>query len=105
VLNQDLENSMVKISQVSCTIYPQRPKPEGWKTMIRDALIAQQISDLMIEFQSRLNSSIVTVKEKCSSEEFIAYRRAVGKTMGEMLLEVMNPLYVEHPSLKPSGLE
>jgi hypothetical protein len=73
--------------------------------MIRDALVAKQISDLMVEFQSRLDSSIVTVEEKCSSEEFDAYRRAVGKIMGEMLLEVLNPLYVEHPLLKPSQLD
>jgi len=25
--------------------------------------------------------------------------------MGEMLLEVMNPLYREHPDLKPAGLD
>jgi hypothetical protein len=75
------------------------------KAMIRDDLVAQQICDLIVEFQSRLNSSIFTVKEKCSSEEFKVYRRAVGKIMGEVLLEVMNPLYAQHPSLKPPELE
>ena len=72
--------------------------------MIRDPRIAQQVSDLMIEFQGRLNGSIITVQEKCSSEEFKVYRLAVGKIMGEMLLEVMNPLYARHPALKPSEL-
>jgi len=72
--------------------------------MIKDALVAQQISDLMIEFGSRLDISIATVQEKCSSEEFTVYRRAVGRIMGEMLLEVMNPLYAQHPSLKPIAL-
>jgi hypothetical protein len=32
------------------------------------------------------------------------YRRAVGKIMGEVLLEVLNPLYAKHPTLKPPGL-
>jgi hypothetical protein len=64
--------------------------------MIRNAAVARQISDLMVEFQGRLNSSIITVEEKCSSQEFKDYRLAVGKIMGEMLLEVMNPLYVKH---------
>jgi hypothetical protein len=59
----------------------------------------------MIEFGGRLNNSIITVKEACPSQEFKAYRLAVGKIMGEMLLEVMNPLYAEHPSLKPQALE
>lgn len=73
--------------------------------MIRDAEVARQISDLMIEFSSRLDSSIATVKERCAPEEFEIYRRGVGRVLGEMLLEVMNPLYAEHPSLKPPGLD
>jgi len=32
-------------------------------------------------------------------------RLAAAKVMGEMLLEVMNPLYREHPELKPEGLD
>jgi hypothetical protein len=73
--------------------------------MIRDVHVAQRISDLRIEFQGRLNNSIFVVEEKCSFEEFKAYRLAVGKIMGEMLLEVLNPLYAEHPSIKPPELE
>lgn len=72
--------------------------------MIKDPLVAQQVSDLMIEFQGRLNDSIIAVQENCSSEEFKAYRLAAGRVMGEMLLEVMNPLYARHPSLKPPEL-
>lgn len=35
----------------------------------------------------------------------VNYRLAVAKVLGEMLLEVMNPLYAEHPDLKCAGLE
>ncbi len=73
--------------------------------MIRDPKIAQQISNLMLEFQSRLDNSIAMVRANCSPEEFANYRRAVGRVMGEMLLAVLNPLYKEHPSLKPPELE
>jgi hypothetical protein len=73
--------------------------------MIKNALIARQVSDLMIEFHGRLDQSIVLVQEKCSSGEFKSYRLAVARIMGEMLLEVINPLYVQHPSLKPPGME
>jgi len=73
--------------------------------MIRDARIAKQVSDLMIEFSGRLDGSIATVRDQCSPEEFAAYRRAVGRIMGEMLLEVLNPLYAEHPALKPAEME
>ncbi|MGB8592986.1 MAG: hypothetical protein WA674_08380 [Candidatus Acidiferrales bacterium] len=73
--------------------------------MIGDAQIAKQVSDLMIEFSGRLDGSIATVRDQCSPEEFATYRRAVGRIMGEMLLEVLNPLYAEHPSLKPAEME
>jgi hypothetical protein len=78
---------------------------ERGRAMIKDPLIAQQVSDLMIEFQGRLNDSIIAVQEQCSLEEFKVYRLAAAKIMAEMLLEVMNPLYAQHPSLKPPELE
>ena len=73
--------------------------------MISNAAVAQQISDLMVEFGGRLNDSLLAVQEKCPTEEFQVYRRAVAKIMGEMLLEIMNPLYAEHPSIKPPELD
>ena len=59
----------------------------------------------MIEFGAQLNESVALAKERCSEAEFKAYRTVVGRLMGEMLLEVMNPLYVEHPDLKPKELK
>jgi hypothetical protein len=47
--------------------------------MIRDARIAKQVSDLMIEFSGRLDGSIATVREQCSPEEFAAYRRDAAR--------------------------
>jgi hypothetical protein len=73
--------------------------------LIKDPSIARQISDLMIEFGARIDQSIVTVQDQCSPEELKMYRLAAAKVLAEMLLEVMNPLYAEHPDLKPPGLE
>jgi hypothetical protein len=73
--------------------------------MIRDAAVARRISDLMIEISGRLDTSIANVRDQCSSEEFQAYRRAVGGILGEILLEVLNPLYAEHPALKPPEMD
>ena len=63
--------------------------------MIKDGAVARQVSHLMLEFSKRLDRSILTVREHCPPEEFKAYRLAVAKVLGEMLLEVMNPLYAE----------
>ncbi|MHC1727307.1 MAG: hypothetical protein AB9866_15095 [Syntrophobacteraceae bacterium] len=73
--------------------------------MIRDKEIATKISLLMLEFGARIDDSILLVKEHCSYEEFHMYRMAAGRVMGEMLLNIMNPIYTEHPELKPSELE
>ena len=73
--------------------------------MIKDPSIARQVSDLMIEFSQRLDESILIVQEHCSPDEFKVYRLAVAKVLGEALLEVMDPLYAEHPDLKPAGFE
>jgi hypothetical protein len=73
--------------------------------MIKVSLIAQEVSNLMIEFQGRLNDSLIVVQEQCSLEGFKVYRLAVAKIMAEMLLEVMNPLYAQHPAIKPPELD
>lgn len=73
--------------------------------MIKSKDIAEKISALMIKYSAELNDSIILVKEQCSEEEFLKYRKAAAYIMGEMLIRVMNPLYAEHPDLKPEGLK
>jgi hypothetical protein len=73
--------------------------------MIRNTAVARQISELMIGISGQLDRSIVKVKTQCSAEEFEAYKHAVGRILGDVLLEVLNPLYAEHPSLKPPQMD
>jgi phytoene/squalene synthetase len=73
--------------------------------MIENEEIAREVSNLMIDFSHRLDASVARVQDHGTDEEFKTYRRAVGKVLGEMLLEIMNPLYARHPSLKPDGLK
>ncbi len=72
--------------------------------MINDHNIAQQVSRLMLEYGKKMDASVELVRRNCSVEEFETYRRAVGKIMGYMLLDVMNPLYERHPDIKPVDL-
>ncbi len=73
--------------------------------MIREKAVAKEVSQLMIEYGAKLDASVALVKQQCSTEEFEAYRKAVGKIMGYMLLDVMNPLYEKHRDLKPAELD
>ena len=75
------------------------------RTFVSNAETAKQVSDVMLDVSSRLNESIILVQDTCSEDEFKDYRRAVGAVMGEILLEVLNPLYKQHPSLKPKGFD
>lgn len=72
--------------------------------MIKNEAVARQISELMLDIGGRLDQSVADVQESCSPDEFRVYRRAVGAVMAEILLEIMDPLYAEHPSIKPPGL-
>jgi hypothetical protein len=73
--------------------------------MIENEDIAQQISELMLEYGARLDRSVALVQDHCSEQELQIYRRAVGTIMGEMLLQVMSPICARHPGLKPKGLK
>lgn len=65
---------------------------------------AKAISELMVSMGARLNESVRLVQATEDDSEFKRYRDSVSKLMTVMLLEIMNPLYAEHPELKPPEL-
>lgn len=73
--------------------------------MIEREDVAAEVSKLMLEFAAKLDASVALVQARCAPEELQVYRRAVGGIMASMLLDVMNPLYLKHPQLKPKGLK
>jgi hypothetical protein len=79
-------------------------KGGGLLNIVRDELVAAKISELMLDIGKRLDASILLVMQNCSPQEFNAYRTVVGRLMGEILLEILNPLYSQHTSLKPPEL-
>jgi hypothetical protein len=66
---------------------------------------AKAVSELMLSMGASLDASISTVQSSESDAEFRKYRDSVSKILITMLLEIMNPLYAEHPDLKPPQLE
>lgn len=67
--------------------------------------VAETINQLMLEYGAKLNESVRLVMESSSAGELEGYRAAVGQIMGTMLLDIMEPIYREHPDLKPPELE
>lgn len=66
---------------------------------------AKAISEVMVSVGAQLNESIRLVRSTEEDAEFIRYRDSVSRLMTIMLLEIMNPLYMEHPELKPPELQ
>ena len=56
---------------------------------------------LMLEIGAKLDASVADVQASCLLPEFEKHRREVGQIMGRMLLDIMNPLYDQHPEIKP----
>jgi hypothetical protein len=69
--------------------------------MISDPNTAKHISDLMRKIFYLLEESDRMVKETCSPEDIAAYQHAVGRILSPVFVEVLNPLYHQHPELKP----
>jgi hypothetical protein len=73
--------------------------------MIRDEGIARHVSNVMLDINNRLELSVAIVREHCSADETKQYGISVGRLICEIFDRILDPLYLEHPSLKPPGLE
>lgn len=72
--------------------------------MIDDKVFAKNVSDMLLQQGKALDESLLLVKNNCSEEDFLKYRHGVSKVMGEILIELLNPIYKMHPDLKPPEL-
>ncbi|WP_373877500.1 hypothetical protein, partial [Escherichia fergusonii] len=72
--------------------------------MFKDKTLAADISALMLNIGSQLDASVLYVQQACDESELNIYRSAVGEIMGRMLIDIMNPIYKQHPELKPKEL-
>jgi hypothetical protein len=73
--------------------------------LFEDQAVARGVSDLMLDIGERLNASLIEVQAKCNTVEAVRYHEVVDRIMGEIFVEVMNPIYAKHPELKPDELE
>lgn len=69
--------------------------------VIKDSIAAKEVSELMMHVFIQLSDSCLRIKERCSPEEYQAYMKAIAKLTGDINFDVMEPLYKEHPELKP----
>jgi hypothetical protein len=64
--------------------------------------VAQQLSNQLSDILGQLDGSVRLVMENCTEEEFHSFREGIGKVMGALVLDVMEPLYATNPEVKPA---
>lgn len=71
--------------------------------MVENREIAFEINNRALEVSRLMNEIVVIAQAECSSEEMRVLKLAVGRVLGELLFEILNPLYRAHSELKPDG--
>lgn len=64
---------------------------------------ARKILDAAFEGSQVFDRSVFYAKAGMAEPDFLAYRRKVAEFLGDILIDVINPLLNEHPDLKPEG--
>lgn len=63
--------------------------------------VAEEISKMTFECCAKLEDSVGLVNEECDAEEAKRYRRAVAEAVATMVADILRPIWVEYPDLKP----
>jgi hypothetical protein len=69
-----------------------------------DQETAKKLIGLMLDCSKKLDDAIVLMTESASGDDAMKLRRAAGKIMGHIFLEILDPVYREHPELEPEEL-
>jgi hypothetical protein len=72
--------------------------------MISDKQLAGTLLSALLQASGTIDHTVRLARDAAPPDEFLAYRAAVAKVLGEML-ELVNPIIARHPDLKPSGWE
>lgn len=57
--------------------------------------------EVVIKNAGEQDAALARIQPMCSADEFSEYRLMIGKSMGAMLFEVINPIVAKYPELKP----
>jgi hypothetical protein len=73
--------------------------------MISTNNLASKVSAAGEQFIVSLNVALNTAKDSCSPEEFERFKKAIGTIIGTLEIELLWPLYKQHPDLEPESLK
>jgi hypothetical protein len=67
--------------------------------------LATEICTEMLDIGARLNEKLRSIRDNCPDEEFRKYRMGFANAKASIFLEVLEPIFKEHPSLEPAYLK
>ncbi|MBK8257178.1 MAG: hypothetical protein IPK82_31460 [Polyangiaceae bacterium] len=66
---------------------------------------ALKVNPMLVDCYFKLHETIDIVRQNSNEEEFQAYCAAVGKVLGYLLLDVLEPIYAQNSDLRPDLLK
>jgi hypothetical protein len=60
---------------------------------------------VILRHEAEQDAVLADIEKLCAKDEFDRYKRMIGKPMGTMLLEIINPIVGKYPELKPPEME
>ena len=73
--------------------------------MISNKDTAREVERMMWQCSAILDDSIRRVMDTCPEEEFKAYRLVVARILGDIYLNVQQPIHLQYPDLEPHSLK
>jgi len=73
--------------------------------MVKDRELARTAMVMAEAFIRGVNGLLQEAQERCSPDEYEAFKRGVGISMGTVDMRLLEPLYRVHPDLMPEGYE
>lgn len=62
---------------------------------------AKIILEAVIKNVGEQDAALARIQPMCSEDEFSEYRHMIGKSMGAIISEIINPIVAKYPELKP----
>jgi hypothetical protein len=65
---------------------------------------AKKIIETVQRHTGEQNNVLLEIQPLCTEDEFSTYKQMIGRSMGEMFVEVIVPIMREYPDLTPPEL-
>ena len=72
--------------------------------MLSSKELATTVSAAGERFVGALSKSLSAAKSSLAPEEYESFKKAVGSVIGTLEIDLLWPLYREHPDLEPENL-